>query len=178
MFIDGREFKRYNDDCYVSSDGDVYSTISKRMLNPMTRTVKGKTYKYIDVKGNHVNIHKIVYEAWVGPVPSNCQINHKDDDSFNNHYSNLYAGTQKENIKDCIDNNHRCGNRFFVTVLNKETDKIEKYNMIKDFLATTGHNVPNGSIKRLFKRKWFNEKYSVIEIERCRDYRSSNTDDE
>ena len=43
--------------------------------------------------------------------------------------------------------------------------------MIKDFLKSTGHSVGNGALSKVLKRKWFVEKYVILDLERCRDYR-------
>ncbi len=168
MLINGIKYKKYDDQYYVSANGDIYSVISEKNLKHL---IDHDGYHRVDIHGKHIKVHKLVYLTWCGIIPNGKQINHADDDKNNNHYLNLYLGNQIENIADCIRNNHRCGNVVSVTVFNKETGSIEFYPMIKDFLDSTGHSVKNGSLSKIIKRKWFVEKYRILELERCRDYR-------
>ena len=168
MIINGIEFRKYDAQYYVSANGDVYSTYCGRILK---QSVDHDGYHRVDIHHKHIKVHKLVYLTWCGAIPAGKQINHVDDDKENNHYLNLYIGDQTENIADCIGNDHRCGNVFSVTVLNRHTGKIEKYPMIKDFLESTGHSVSNGSLSKVIPRKWFVEKYVILDLERCRDYR-------
>ena len=168
MIIDGVEYRKYDDQYYVSADGDVYSTYCGRTLK---HNIDHDGYHRVDIHHQHMKVHKLVYLTWFGLIPPGKQINHVDDNKENNHYLNLYLGDQVENIADCIENEHRCGNVFSVTVLNKHTGEVEQYPMIKDFLKRTGHSVANGSLSKVLKRKWFVEKYVILDLERCRDYR-------
>ena len=93
-----RQFKE-NPTYYVSADGDVYSTFSKKLLK---HYIDQDGYHRIDIylnhKQKHVKIHKLVYLVWVGDIPKGYQLNHIDDNKDNNNYKNLYLGSQKENI--------------------------------------------------------------------------------
>ena len=168
MLINGIEFRQYDEHYFISADGDIYSTYSNRCLK---HYIDHDGYHRVDIHGKHMKVHKLVYLTWCGAIPKGKQINHLDDNKENNHYRNLYLGNQTENIADCFSNGHRCGNAFSITVLNKQTGIIEKYPLIKDFLNTTGHSVANGSLARVIHRKWFMEKYEILDLERCRDYR-------
>ena len=47
--------------------------------------------------------HRLVAYAFLGPCPADkCYVCHRDGNPFNNHYSNLYWATQKENMEDMI----------------------------------------------------------------------------
>ena len=168
MVLSGIEFRKYDDNYYVSADGEIYSVYLGRCLK---HGIDHDGYHRVDIHGAHMKVHKLVYLTWYGDVPEGKQINHVDDNKDNNSYYNLYLGDQLENIADCIMNEHRCGNVFSVAVLNKETGCIEQYPMIKDFLESTGHPVGNGSLSKVKHRKWFVEKYVILNLERCRDYR-------
>ena len=168
MIIDGVDFRKYDDSYYVSAKGDVYSTHVGRCLK---HCIDHDGYHRVDIHRTHMKVHKLVYLTWIGVIPEGKQINHSDDNKDNNHYHNLYLGDQTENIADCIENEHRCGNVISIAVFNKHTGEIERYPMIKDFLESTGHSVANGSLSKVLKRKWFVEKYEILDLERCRDYR-------
>lgn len=50
---------------------------------------------------NHF-VHRIVADAFLGPLPHKSEINHKDGDKTNNHLPNLEVVTRSENLKHRI----------------------------------------------------------------------------
>lgn len=48
------------------------------------------------------SVHRLVYEAFHGPIPDGLQIDHIDGDKANNTLSNLRAVTPKENVNNPI----------------------------------------------------------------------------
>ena len=129
--IKNKIFKQIKDTkYYCNEDGDIYSDFSHKILQPMTRGLKNKPYLYVDINfgegQKHCYIHKLVYETWIGEIPNNMCVLHKDDNQFNNNINNLYLGTQKQNIQDCTNNNHRVGNTWI-----KKDNKESESTMIK-----------------------------------------------
>lgn len=120
----------------------------------------------VDIHGRHRFVHHLVYECWNGPIPPNMQINHYDDDKDNNNVENLYAGTQKDNIRDWIANNHRKGNLYTLVILEKKTGKILRFCPSSDFMKYAGHYQENKGVSRSLKRKWFSENFELICFER------------
>ena len=59
-----------------------------------------------DVKGKKypLKAHTAVLTTFVGPCPPGMQARHLDDNSYNNHLSNLKWGTSQENQADKIKN--------------------------------------------------------------------------
>lgn len=163
LIINGKILKPYDSMYYVSADGDVYSTYSKKFLKPH---IDKDGYLRVDIHSKHMKVHKLVYIVWIGPIPENMQINHIDDDKLHNHYSNLYAGSQKNNIKDCINNNHRCGNIFYLTLFDREKNKVITFCPASDFISYSGHSNKNGSLKKMFSKNWFKKRYKIIEYKR------------
>ena len=160
MAIEKKMLAPYDNMYYVSRDGDVYSMYSKKFLKHAT-TSNG--HHRVDIHGKHMMVHRLVYLAWRGNIPDGLQINHLDDNKSNNCISNLYAGTQKENIADCFLNENRVGHVCSVTILDKQNMKTTTYPSIKDFLKTTGHSAQNGCLTKVMKRNWFKNRYEVIE---------------
>lgn len=160
MKINGIEYKAYNERYFVSADGDVFS---KYKNGSMKHYIDCDGYHRIDIHGNHMKIHKLVYLTWVGDIPPGKQINHRDDNKNNNHYTNLYLGNQKENISDCSRNDHRLGNVVSVTVYDKEAGRAIEFPSIKEFIKYTGHSVANGSLSHIQNKKWFKQRYDIIE---------------
>lgn len=138
LFINNeeKEFRQFKDNptYYVSADGDAYSTFSHKLLK---HSIDHDGYHRIDVylnhKQKHIKIHKLVYLVWVGPIPEGMQLNHIDDNKDNNHYTNLYLGTQKENIHDCFKNNHRVGNRITYLIRDNELNLDIQFPSIAEF---------------------------------------------
>lgn len=173
IIFNGKEFKqyRYNPNYFVSCDGEVFSNFSKKIIK---NGVRGKEKQYysvditIDHSQKHIPVHKIVYDTWVRKLEPNEQVNHRDDNSFNNNASNLYVGTQKENIQDCINNNHRVGNVFYLTVFDKEIGKVLTFVPAGNFIEYSGHSNKSGSLNKFFSKQWFKQRYEIIEYKRVK----------
>ena len=174
IFIKDKTFKQFRDTkYYCDENGNIYSDFSHKILKPLIRGKNTtKQYYYIDInfgKGQkHVPVHRIVYETWIGDIPKNKQVNHKDDNSLNNNINNLYLGNQAENIQDCIDNKHRMGNTWILTVFDKEKHQTITFCPAKDFIKYSGHTCLNGSVSRMFTRNWFKKRYEIISFYLCK----------
>jgi hypothetical protein len=76
---------------------------SYRILKP--RLVKG--YDIVDLCKNgkyaRHSVHRMVWEAFNGPIDGRLEINHKDLDRSNNRIANLELVTHKQNIQHAID---------------------------------------------------------------------------
>lgn len=172
--IKGITFKQFKDTrYYCDENGNIYSDYSHRLLNPMKRSnTENKQYYYIDINfgegQKHCPIHKIVYETWIGEIKNGLQVLHKDDNQFNNNINNLYLGAQKENISDCISNNHRVGNTWILTVYDKEVNETTTFCPANKFIDYSGHPCKNGGIKRMFTRNWFKKRYEIIDYYLCK----------
>lgn len=100
-----KDIKGYEGKYQVSNLGRVRS-LKYRMSNcvkVMSPQNNGKGYYFIGLrnktnKRQHYYIHRLVYETFVGPIPSNMEINHIDCDPSNNALSNLMLATRKENL--------------------------------------------------------------------------------
>ena len=155
-----REFRKLDDTYYISAYGDVLNAKTGRILRPNTQS---SGHLRVDMHGRHELVHRKVYEAW-GPRPLKPgeQVNHKDDVKINNHISNLYAGSQKQNIADCVRNGHRKGHFKSLVVKDKTTGEVMKFGKSSDFFAKSGHPSANGAISKAMRRDWFKNKYEVL----------------
>lgn len=173
IIFSGKEFKqyRYNPIYFVSSDGQVFSSFSKRIIKNNLRG-KNKQYYCVDVYINgsqkHIPIHKMVYDTWVRKIEDGEQVNHKDDNSLNNNLDNLYVGTQKENIQDCLKNKHRVGHMFYLTVYDKQANKVITFAPAKNFIEYCGHSNKSGSLNKFFSKNWFKARYEILEFKQIK----------
>lgn len=172
IIINKEVFKRISDTYYISLDGKVYSTYSRKIIKTLYRLTSNgtKKYAYVDISFNgkqkHMPIHRLVYSAWIGSIPDGMQVNHKDDNSLNNKYTNLYAGSQKSNIEDCISNGHRVGNIFYLTVYDKKANKTVTFCPAGDFISYSGHTNKSGCLNKFFNKNWFKKRYDILEFKR------------
>jgi len=91
-------------DYLISSDGTIYDFVNKRILNPSRYTTRGN-YLYVSLrtlsnKRQIVKIHTLVAEAYLGPKPIGCVVDHIDQNPENNNYKNLRYITNSENQKN------------------------------------------------------------------------------
>lgn len=162
-------FKKYDDTYYVSEYGDVYS---KFLNSTMLHEITYDGHHRVQIHGKHKFVHRLVYELFVGPLIEGMQINHKDDNKNNNHYTNLYQGTQRENYFDCVNNSHFIGNVKSLYIYDSKLGYVLKFNKIVDFINYSGHSCLNGSFTKIGTKKWFKERYVVLN----REYQQFNPD--
>lgn len=160
MYYNNIEFKPYDDCYYVSANGDVFSKYKNGLLK---HYIDLDGYHRVDIHGTHKKIHRMVYLVWNGQIPEGMQVNHYDDNKDNNNKDNLYVGSQKENISDCCKNKHRVGNINSITVYDKEKQIIINFPTIKDFILYTEHSIQNGSLSHIKNKKWFMQRFDIIE---------------
>lgn len=74
-----------------------------RFVKP--RLIKG--YDIVDLcrtgKYTRNSVHRMVWEAFNGPIEGKLEINHKDLDRSNNHLNNLELVTHQQNLQHAID---------------------------------------------------------------------------
>ncbi len=56
-----------------------------------------------NAKYNRKRVHRVVWEAFNGPIPERLEINHKDLDRANNRLDNLELVTHQQNVQHAID---------------------------------------------------------------------------
>lgn len=136
------------------------------------KSSQNKEYLYVDINfgegQKHCNIHRIVYETWIGEIPEGMLVLHKDDNTLNNHINNLYIGNQQQNIQDCKNNKHRMGYIWVLTIFDKKVGKTITFCPALKFIEYSGHSCQNGNISRMMTRNWFKKRYDVIDYYQCK----------
>lgn len=140
VIINGVLKKHY----FVNESGDIYSTKKSgqrtdkgdnrhyafRKLDP---GIAGNGYKMIrfNKQERHYYVHEVVLEAFDRRRPRGLFGLHKDDDKLNNHISNLYWGTSKQNCADA----KRNGKRVILRGVDKPACKLTKQAVVDIFTA-------------------------------------------
>ena len=96
--------KQYKDTpYYITEDGKVFR--NGKELTGFILKKKGKpTYRMVSIFREKKYVHRLVGEIYI-PNPDNLpQIDHKDTNKLNNHYTNLEWVTNKENMDRAISN--------------------------------------------------------------------------
>lgn len=144
----------------IKKNGEIYfmkPTLTNDMhLRIELKTDKGKSKKFF--------IHRLVYQAFVGELEEGKVIEHLNSIGYRNYYKNLRQSTQKENIRTCINQDRRVGNKKNIVVMNKSTGKIETWDIIKDLYNHLGIPVNNGSLQKLIKTSKFKQSYEFIKV--------------
>lgn len=93
--------KGYNKVYSIDDQGNVYRY--DKLMKPCDN---GTGYLQIKLRKNgqrkHIYIHRLVYETFIGEIPDNYEINHKDHNKQNNKLSNLELVTRSENLIKAI----------------------------------------------------------------------------
>ena len=151
---------------YISECGDVASVTNNKILL-MKPTMTKDNHLRIELKikkgkAKKFFIHRLVYSSFCGELKPDFVIEHLDSNGIRNYYKNLKQSTQKENIRTCIKQNRRVGNKKSIYVKNKLTGEIEIYPTIKDLYAELGIKNSNNSLNKLIKHSKFKQKYEFI----------------
>lgn len=87
---------------FISNLGRVYSTKVNRIMRFGTTKKTNGYYIAHFSKNNKAKcflVHRLVYETFVGKVPDGLQINHIDENKYNNRLDNLELVTQSQNLR-------------------------------------------------------------------------------
>ena len=95
----------YEDRYEISNHGDIRNKKTGRLLTPYLNVGCGGYLQftlYLSIqKQQTVYPHRLVATSFLGPKPSpKHEVAHKDGNPVNNHHSNLYWATHKENMVD------------------------------------------------------------------------------
>lgn len=96
-------------DYYISKRSRLYRYYHKRKVWMLLKGTlnRGRIYHILRDGNKHKRIQasRLIALAWVPNPESKPHVCHKDNNPCNNVYTNLYYGTQKENIQQCIRDN-------------------------------------------------------------------------
>jgi len=106
-------------------------------------------------------VHRISYEAFVGPIPVNTKVLHKCDVKSCFNPAHLFLGTQKDNVRDMDRKNRRnapVGEQHYKAKLtNRDVLSIRKQRKLGASLSSLSqkYNVSSGHISLIcLKKTW------------------------
>ena len=95
----------------ISDDGQIvriatHGAHPKAIRRPLRPHQKPEGYLAVDIQQDQVRhrfyLHRMLWEAFRGPIPSGLEINHRDGDRSNNHLDNLELVTRSANMLHCF----------------------------------------------------------------------------
>lgn len=95
--------KQFRDSKYfITEDGKVWSSITNRFLKPF-KTKTGYFALKLGANSKAFSIHRLVAEIYCEGFDLSLDVNHKDGNKLNNHYTNLEWCTRSHNIQHAYD---------------------------------------------------------------------------
>jgi hypothetical protein len=88
-------------DYTITENGEVINNNSKRVLKAQKN---GKGYLRVSISGRLEFVHRLVANQYVPNPENKPQVNHKDGNKLNNHYTNLEWVTNLENRRHACEN--------------------------------------------------------------------------
>jgi hypothetical protein len=103
MIKEIKDYPKYT----ISEDGEIYSIQwnKPKKLKPQKATQSKKGYYQVRLfnketpRGKLQYIHRLVYQTFVGEITKGMEIDHIDNDTTNNHITNIQLISRRGNIK-------------------------------------------------------------------------------
>ncbi len=159
--------KRYLDSKYlVYENGDIQNEKTKRILKPQSNG-NGYLKVTLTIKGNQIQryVHRLVAYAYL-PNSWKEQINHKDGDKSNNHFTNLEWVTNQENRTHAVESgmipsgeecyNSKLSKENITVIFKMEKDGILRYKIAEFF------NVSRSTISEILNGNRYKNLYHSL----------------
>lgn len=141
----------------ITPDGKIYGSESGTWLKTEFNRGYFKVSTSIGGKRVTLKISHLVLITYVGPRPEGTFALHKDDDPTNNHYTNLYWGTQGDNAEDSRRNNQdsNAGVRKFsseeVNAIRKRYSEGETMSLLSREYEVDRNTIRNVVLERTYR---------------------------
>lgn len=94
-------------DYSICEDGRVVNNQTRNILVPGDRNGYKRVQLRVNGKTSIRSLHRLLYEAFIGPIPQDMVIDHIDGNKANNNLSNLRLVSQSDNMKNAMKNGHK-----------------------------------------------------------------------
>lgn len=135
---------------YIITKDGIFSKYFKKQLKG-NETVDG--YLKVTLKNNDGTngcyyIHRVIWSYFNGEIPENMQVNHKDENKYNNSLSNLDLISPKDNCNwgKRTEKNIKNRNHIYRRTVYQYSDKgklVNSYKSVREAERATGFNEPN-----------------------------------
>jgi len=148
-------WKKIDERYSISDEGDVFD--HKLNVNPK-KCISNCGYYRVSIHGRMTALHRLVALHFIDNPENKPNINHKDDNRTNNHFSNLEWCTQKENIQYSYRYGRLSGRtkisvadlRFIIEALNSKSHSVKELaNMFNVKTNTIYAYIQGRNLKRL-----------------------------
>lgn len=113
-------------DRYISKEGLIYKIKNNKLvLSKIQKNHRGYLTVYANKK--MYQVHRLVWEAFNGPIPEGYTIDHIDTDRTNNKLNNLRCCTLKENVNNPI------SRKKFLNIVKGNDFRNKVSNTLKDY---------------------------------------------
>ncbi len=116
----------------ISNHGRVYNIKSKQFRKASIKNQYVRINLRLNYKKKDIAVHRLVAIYFIDNLNNKKQVNHKDGNKINNHYSNLEWMTQSENVKHGIDTGLTKISVKPVLQFDKNMNMIEEYKSSKE----------------------------------------------
>ena len=123
-----KDVKNYEGLYQISNLGNVKRISSGKRLKPYNRKGYIRVALSKDDTTKHIDIHRLVAQAFIPNPENKPEVNHKDENKLNNEVSNLEWVTRKENIKHSIKTGTAYQN-VHGSIKNKRCKKVAQYDL-------------------------------------------------
>lgn len=152
------------DGYYISSTGVVFSTYRNSLRKQEIDRDGYHRISFPYSNMTHIALHRLVYTAWVGPIPSGYVIDHKDNQKWNNDYKNLQAITPFQNSRKAAqDGIYNSSFHWTEDAVKNVCELMAKNLTVKEIADKFGIHSSN---KRLYKN-FRNQLYHIRKMNRA-----------
>lgn len=133
---------------FINNDNTITKrTASGEIRNKIFHT-KHDGYKQVKYMYQYLQVHRVMYRKFIGPLLPGLVINHKDGDKTNNRPENLEQTTSSKNMQHSFDILGRLPpTKKKLTFEQAQQIRIEKSNGAKTIDLSRTYNVSRGTIK-------------------------------
>jgi len=150
-----KDIEGHDGDYQISNLGRVKSFLRTNFIKPV---ITHRGYYSVCIRkrnGKKINyvIHRLVALAFIPNPENKPEVNHKDSNKLNNHYSNLEWMTKRENINHFYNNTDKFHSRNGILKLDALTGEIiKRYEAVND-VSLDGFSRPGVSLVLTGKHK-------------------------